>query len=83
MPKTKELAAGDPCPTCGGDLRVDHLQAPDALIDRKTRNALNANAAARFEKHVREKADESGVIHVCNSCGYRARLQAKGKGKAA
>lgn len=75
MPEPKDVKAGDPCPQCGGEFAVDHVQAPDRLIARKTRNALNPNAAARFTAHVKEKTDEQGVIHCCTICGYRARFQ--------
>lgn len=77
---TKELKAGDSCP-CGGDFVIDKEQSPETLIDRKTRNAVNPSAAARFADRVREKVEEHGLIHKCLECGYRTRFKVSGKAK--
>jgi len=77
-PKTR-AQAGDPCPQCGGAFVVDEAQDPQRLIDRKQRNAANANAADRFARAVLEKAAALGVIHRCGRCGYRARFHAADK----
>jgi hypothetical protein len=82
MAPTKELKAGDACPTCGGDFAVDPRQAPDTLIARKTKNTMNPASTARFAVAVQEKAEAFGLIHQCTACGYRARFAVK-KAKAA
>lgn len=79
MAKTKDRKAGDPCPTCDGEMVLDETQAPDVLIDRKKRNAASPVVAERFAERVREKAAEFGVIHRCADCGYRERFPSKGK----
>ena len=84
MTEPKELKAGDPCPSCGGDLVVDRAQHPDVIIDRHRRvNPTNPALCAAYERDTREKAAASGVIHKCTSCGYQARFaEASSKGPA-
>jgi predicted RNA-binding Zn-ribbon protein involved in translation (DUF1610 family) len=82
MEKIKEIKAGDPCPSCGGEFVVDEQQDPGRMIDRVRRNAANPAAAERFATATLEKAAEHGLIHRCVSCGYRSRFQPK-KSKAA
>lgn len=78
MGKVIELKAGDPCPNCGGTMVVDEAQKPATLKDRNARNAHNSAQAARFAARVDEKAEEFGIIHKCERCGYRARYQPAG-----
>lgn len=75
MGKAIELKAGDPCPNCGGTMVVDEAQRPDILKERHARNSHQPAQAARFAARVDEKAEEFGIIHKCERCGYRARYK--------
>lgn len=87
MTESKELKAGDPCPSCGGDLVVDRAQHPDVIIERHRKvNPTNPALCVAYERDTKDKAAASGVIHACASCGYQARFaEASGgaKGKRA
>lgn len=79
MSESKKIQAGDPCPICGGAFHVDPHQHPDTLIDRKKRNAANPYAAARYAEQVQAKAEEFGLIHKCDRCGYLSRFKPAAK----
>jgi hypothetical protein len=74
MSHAKEITAGDPCPTCGGAFVVDASQAPEALVEHHKRVAASPAAAVRYADAVAEKTAAAGVVHVCATCGYRARF---------
>ena len=76
MTEAVEVTAGDTCPIDGGTFVPDLAQDPETLIDRHTRNANSRFEAAQFAERMRAKVADTGVIHKCTTCGYRARFQA-------
>jgi hypothetical protein len=83
MKDATELKAGDPCPSCGGEMVVDRAQHPDVAIEHHRKvNPTNPAVCVAYERDTRDKAAASGVIHACRSCRYQARFaEASGKAK--
>ena len=75
MTTEQELRAGDVCPIDGGEFIPDYQQDPETQIASKHLNSPNPAAAQRYERQVRAKVETGGVIHVCRTCGYRARFK--------
>lgn len=67
------LKRGDPCPSCGGELRAAVVPTDEqrrAAEDRETRSALPQGADTASEKQRREL----GELFVCDRCGYETRF---------
>lgn len=75
MAEENKLKVGDPCPDCGGEMRLDERQDAERLAEARLRNAANPANAQRYVEKLRAKVDEFGVMYACTRCPYRARLK--------
>lgn len=73
MPQAKELKRGDPCPTCGGELKKAAVPTDDQwrhAVDRENPQALPPGVDTANP----EQRKELGELYRCGTCGYTARF---------
>jgi hypothetical protein len=78
MSQTKpEPKAGDPCPTCGGELAA-YREPTDAERDAAANRENPVPFAAYVDTASREQRATLGPLHQCRGCGYQTRIKPEG-----
>lgn len=65
--------AGEPCPQCGGEFKAMRVPTPEefaAFMNKETTHNLPPGS----DTATPEQIAEFGVLHVCQTCGYRTRI---------